>query len=221
MKQTPIHDVHNQDVLSLIPERVKRVVEVGCSSGALAREFKKIHPDAFWHGLEINSEYAEQAKRYCDETSVLDIETCNEEFFESHVDKDLWIFADVLEHLVDPWSVLKKIRGVIPEDGSVLACLPNAQHWSVILRLISGNFVYEDAGLLDRTHLRWFTRKTIIDLFVSQGFKIIEGRPRIFKLPDPKLVELLSQVAASFGMNSGEIKNDILPFQYVVRAIPV
>lgn len=91
---------------------------------------------------------------------------------------DCWIFADVLEHLYDPWQVLRRIRSQLAESGQVIACIPNAQHWGVQARLNAGLFRYEDMGLMDRTHIRWFTRTTMIDLFQSTGFKIVEGMPR-------------------------------------------
>lgn len=70
MKQTPIHEIHNDEVLKLIPSTSKKIIEIGCSSGALAREFKKNHPDTNWVGVKIDPNYAELAKRYCNETVV-------------------------------------------------------------------------------------------------------------------------------------------------------
>ena len=171
MEQTPIHEIHNPDLLRFIPVESKKLIEIGCSSGALAREFKKISPGAHYVGVEIDADYALLAQRYCDKTSVLDIEEAGEDFWQSMSDRDCWIFGDTLEHLKNPWKTLKKIHENLPDNGSIVACIPNAQHWSLQARLNIGDFRYEAEGLLDKTHLRWFTRQTIIELFDEAGFQ--------------------------------------------------
>jgi len=223
MDQTPIHDNHNPDILRLIPPDVKNVIEIGCSSGALAREFKKQSKSTNWIGIEINPTYAELAKRYCDKSLVANIDDCSETFYREFSDRDCWVFGDTLEHFRDPWSVLKNIRGVIPANGMIVACIPNAQHWSLIVRLVLGDFRYEESGLLDKTHLRWFTRQTIIELFESQGFRIVEGIPRIFNEPNrDKFLPLLVEIARASGMPAPDhVVNDSIPLQYVIRAIPI
>ncbi len=110
---------------------------------------------------------------------VGDIEHMSDEMFDSLLPSICWIFGDVLEHLYDPWSVLRRIRESMPPQASVVACIPNAQHWSVQARLNCGAFRYEDKGLMDRTHIRWFTKTTIDELFHSCGFAIVDGRGRV------------------------------------------
>lgn len=220
MKQTPVHEIHNDEVLKLIPRTSKRVIEVGCSSGALAREFKRKNPDANWVGIEIDQDYAELAKRYCDTTVVKNLDECDQGFYESYRDRDCWIFADVLEHFKDPWSVVRSIRNVIPENGSLIACIPNAQNWYVIAKLVIGDFRYEDMGLFDRTHLRWFTRQTIYELFESQGFQVAEGCARTTDVPHQEILELIGKIAGQCGSDPSVSKADATPLQYVVRAIP-
>ena len=222
MQQTPIHEYHNPDLLRLIPVQSKKIVEIGCSSGALAREFKKIAPDCFWLGVEIDSTYAEMAKRYCDKSLVLDIETAPESFWEEVKNSDCWIFGDTLEHLRDPWKILRLIRANISNMGSVVACIPNAQHWSLQARLNIGDFRYEEAGLLDKTHLRWFTRQTIIEMFDQTGFRIEAGAPRIFEDPNREVyLPIIEQMARASGADPQITVNDSLPWQYVVQAVPV
>lgn len=221
MQQTPIHDHHNPDLLSLIPVESKNLVEIGCSSGALAREFKKISTNCNWLGVEIDPMYAEMAKRYCDKSIVLDIEMAPERFWEETKNFDCWIFGDTLEHLRDPWKILSLIRGSISNTGSVVACIPNAQHWTLQAKLNIGDFRYESAGLLDRTHLRWFTRQTIIEMFDGAGFKIEAGAPRIFDEPNREIyLPIIEQMARASGVDPQVAVNDALPWQYVIRAVP-
>ena len=84
-----------------------------------------------------------------------------------------------------------------------------------------GNFRYQDSGLLDRTHLRWFTRETIIELFNEAGFKIENGKARIFEdLKINPILPIIGEIAKSHGANAEVAMKDSIPFQYVVRAIP-
>jgi SAM-dependent methyltransferase len=221
MNQTQVHDNHNPDLLSLIPKEVKKIIEVGSSSGALAREFKKIASDNHYLGLEIDQRYVSLSERYCDQVLLLDIEQADDNFWNDNADRDCWIFGDTLEHLRDPWKILKKIRSIIPTDGNIVACIPNVQHWSIQVKLNMGNFTYEDSGLLDRTHLRWFTRKTIIDMFDATDFRIVAGYPRIFNEPNKdKFLPIIEQLAKEAGGDPKVAREDALPLQYVLRAIP-
>lgn len=220
MQQTPIHELHNQDLLSLVPSSSKRLIEIGCSSGALAREFKKLAPNADYFGVEIDSNYADLAKRYCNNVVVLNIEDSDSNFWESNADRDCWIFGDTLEHLQNPWFILQKIHDILPDGGSIVACIPNAQHWSLQAKLSIGDFRYESSGLMDRTHLRWFTRQTIVELFDQAGFVIEEGLPRIFNEPQREtFLPIIGEMAKLAGANPELAIQDSLPLQYVVRAI--
>ncbi len=221
MKQTPVHEHHNPDLLRFIPKSSENLVEIGCSSGALAREFKKINPACHYLGVDIDEKYTQLANRYCDQTAAMNIEDCDDDFFADNRTRDCWIFGDTLEHFKDPWKILQKIRGVIPVHGCVVACIPNAQHWSMQVKLSIGDFRYQDSGLLDRTHLRLFTRQTMIELFSATGFKVTECAPRIFNEPArEKFLPLIGNLAQAVGFNSDTAITDALPLQYVVKAIP-
>jgi SAM-dependent methyltransferase len=220
VEQTPIHEFHNPDLLRMIPITSRNLIEIGCSSGALAREFKKQVPDANYVGIEIDAKYAELAKRFCNNTDVLNIENAGEGFWKNHSDKDCWIFGDTLEHLQNPWLILKRINEILPAGGVVVACIPNAQHWSLQARLSIGDFRYESDGLMDKTHLRWFTRQTIIEMFNQTGFLIEDGMPRIFDEPQrEKFLPTIGEMAKLAGADPQMAISDAIPLQYVIRAI--
>jgi 2-polyprenyl-3-methyl-5-hydroxy-6-metoxy-1,4-benzoquinol methylase len=222
MKQTPVNEIPNWDVLNFVPKNCRRVVEVGSSSGVLAREYKKLNPNCHYTGIEIDAEYAELSRRFCDDVLHASIENLEDSIFDSLFPTDTWIFADVLEHLVDPWRLLRRIRSRIAGEASIVACIPNVQHWSIQANICGGRFFYEDSGLLDRTHLRWFTRLTIVDLFQSTGFRIVEGGPRIFEHMNPseRVRTAIETMAKAIGADVKSSLNDALAFQWVVRAIP-
>lgn len=221
MDQTPIHDQYNPDLLRLIPTDARRVVEVGCSSGALARAYRPRNPSCDYVGIEIDPSYAETARPHCSSVVCGDIESFDDATFRSLFPSSCWIFGDVLEHLRDPWAVLRKLRSYADPDFSIVACIPNAQHWSLQVSLNAGLFRYQDQGLLDRTHLRWFTRLTMIEMFRDAGFTIVEGFPRIFNEPGrDQVLPAIRNMAASIGIDPKAAVQDALPLQYVVRAIP-
>jgi SAM-dependent methyltransferase len=221
MQQTPVHEQHNPDLLSFIPADARSLIEVGCSSGALARAFKAQSPQCHYLGIEIDPAYAELARRHCDESVSFDIESAPDSFWVEQRDRDCWIFGDTLEHLRDPWALLRRIRGVIPAHGSVVACIPNAQHWSLQARLSVGNFRYQSSGLLDRTHLRWFTRLTMIELFEQSGFKVEAIRPRVFnEAQRERFLPLIEQMAQAAGADAQQAVRDAMPMQYVFRVKP-
>ena len=223
VNQTPIlHEVPNADVLNFIPRNCKRVVEVGSSSGAMAREYKKLYAGCHYTGIEIDREYAALSRRYCDAVLHASIENLDDNTFDSLFPSDCWIFADVLEHLVDPWSLMKRIRSRVSGDVSVIACLPNAQHWTIQAKINCGHFVYEDSGLLDRTHLRWFTRLTALDLFQSTGFQVVEWTARIATdlEPDEKMRAAIKTMAEAIGGDVETAISDARAFQWVVKGVP-
>jgi len=220
MRQTPAHDCYNGDLLALIPPDCRRIVEVGCSTGALARAYRGSHPECLYIGVEIDPDYAEAARKVCSEVHAGDVESMPDAQFAEIFASDCVIFGDTLEHLRDPWRVLRRVRPLLPPGGKILACLPNAQHWSVQLRLACGLFRYEDAGLLDRTHLRWFTRITALELFQGSGYRVIGGCPRIFAEPQREaFLPAIRALAMAAGANGDQAVADALPLQYVFVAI--
>lgn len=221
MRQTPAHDLPNYDLLSVMP-MASRLVEVGCSRGALAKAYKSKYPLSHYTGIEIDAEYGALAETYCDDVKIGNFEQLIEtEGIKSIANTECWIFGDTLEHFSDPWKTLKNVRQLINDHGCVCACIPNMQHWSIQFKLNRGDLTYEDSGLLDRTHLRWFTRETICQLFIETGFHIDELKPRIFEnKSNQAAVQLIKSIATQLGHNQEQAARDCLPLQYIVRASP-
>ncbi|CCG09771.1 FkbM family methyltransferase [Pararhodospirillum photometricum] len=222
MKQTPAHAVANAEILSLVPSTARCVVEVGCMLGAMAREVRKAAPKTRFVGIDIDPDYAAQAAAFCTETHAGDIETFTPAQWEALFPSDCWIFGDCLEHLRDPWRVLRRVRRRIDPDGCLLVCVPNAQHWSVQWRLASGQFRYEDQGLMDRTHLRWFTRITMLEMFAATGWQVEQGLTRLLPAiaQQDAILQALRGLAVAGGFDPEGAVSDALPFQYVFKCVP-
>lgn len=221
MKQTPIHSNYNSDILEMMPGNLGRVVEVGCSSGSLAKAYISENPGCCYTGIEIDEEYAKVARQFCSEVMSGNIEHFDEGKFLELFPSDCWVFGDVLEHLYDPWALLKRIRPQLAQNAQIIACVPNAQHWSIQAKLNCGQLRYQDQGLLDRTHIRWFTRTTLVEMFMSSGYKIVEGAPRIFNEPNrEKILPAIRAMALASGADPQQAVNDAIPYQWVVKAVP-
>jgi trans-aconitate methyltransferase len=222
MLATPMHDVANHDLLGLVPATARRVVEVGCSSGVTGAAFLAAHPQCEYIGIEVVPEYAEAARARVSDVLVANIEAMESREFAALFPTDCWIFGDVLEHLYDPWKTLGSLQPSLSSAGCVVACIPNAQHWSLQARLASGAFRYETQGLLDRTHIRWFTRKTIVELFESSGYAIEAMSGRVFDEGERRAQSMpaIRALAAAAGEAPDVAERDAMPLQYMVRARP-
>jgi SAM-dependent methyltransferase len=222
MQSTPAHDHANPDLLAVMPS-VERVIEVGCSRGALASAYKRQHPHCHYLGIEVDANSAAVARAHCDAVMEGDIEQLLSSGALNHLQPaQCWVFGDTLEHLRDPWQTLRAIRAVLSPEGHVCACIPNMQHWSIQVRLNTGNLDYAESGLLDRTHLRWFTRTTMERLFENSGYSIERILPRIFEHPhNEAALNLVGQFAAALGHNADQARQDALPLQYVIKAAPL
>jgi len=222
MQVTPAYDAVNNELLSLVPTNARRVVDVGCMLGSLGHAVRSRAPQTEFVGLDIDPDYAAAAARHCTETFACDIEAVSPELWERLFPSDCWIFGDSLEHLRNPWQVLRRVRDGIDADGCLLVCLPNAQHWSVQRNLASGHFRYQDSGLMDRTHLRWFTRITLLEMLQITGWQVEIGITR--NLPPSAQQEVILEALRGFAVAGGfdpeQAVLDAIPFQYVFKCVP-
>jgi hypothetical protein len=221
MKQTAPTDVYNQQLFDMIPDGLQSIIEVGSGSGVLAKAIKQRSPATQYIGIELEPEYAILSSRYCDLVLTDNIETPSDELRKYIQAASALIFSDVLEHLYNPWHTLKFLRSEISNECAIYASIPNIQHWSIIFGLISGNFDYADSGLLDRTHIRFFTKKTIISLFTDCGYEIKSISPRIFNFPEQdKYLSLVKEISDQINIDTLNAVVNAAAFQYTVHAVP-
>ncbi len=162
------------DLLKCIPEKSKigRVLDVGCGDGSTASYIKQKFNAKEVIGIEKNSSLKNIAEQHLDRFIIGDIGAIDLPFEQNYF--DLIILADILEHLYDPWNVLKKLYPFLKENGTILSSIPNVQHWSILFNLLKGRWDYKSVGILDNTHIRFFTRKSIEEMFLKNDFKIEE-----------------------------------------------
>lgn len=155
-------------IAAFIPKGAS-VLDVGCGTGSITEVIEKM-TGAYVIGIEPDVERAEAARL----RGVKAFQGyLSEAFLKEHGPFQIIMFADVLEHLPNPSEVVMLAReGLIP-GGSIVASVPNVAHWSVRQELLTGNFDYQPVGIMDATHLRWFTRRSLHSFFERLGFQVV------------------------------------------------
>jgi 2-polyprenyl-3-methyl-5-hydroxy-6-metoxy-1,4-benzoquinol methylase len=148
------------------------VLDVGCAVGYIGEFLRRGSPGRWLAGIEIDPGAAEKARPHYDQVIVGSID---DPAIWSQLRRrvDAMIFGDVLEHTADPVAVLGMARPKLADDGMIAVSIPNIGHFKVRLRLLMGKFEYEDWGIMDRTHLRFFTLKTAQEMLRQAGFTVI------------------------------------------------
>ena len=207
-------------MLQLVGEN-KRVVDFGCATGYFARFLT--NKGCKVTGVEVNSQAAKSAEQYCEQVIVADLDFVSLAGILPEQTFDVAVFGDVLEHLRNPWRVLNETRKLLKPEGYVVVSIPNIAHGAIRLALLQGDFEYMELGILDNTHLRFFTRKTVETLFERCEY-FVESVERT-KLPifsgsnwipnieknkfDSKIIQEIEQ------------DEDADTLQFVIRAFPL
>ncbi len=149
----------------------KKILDVGCASGKLGAYLKK-EKNAIVVGVDISKIAIDQATKVLDETYCLNIEKDNLPFVKNSF--DIIICVDILEHLFNPRKTLKKLKHYLKNDGYFVLSIPNIANIEIRLNLLLGKFNYQRTGILDNTHIKFFTQKTAKGLVQSAGLKILK-----------------------------------------------
>lgn len=199
-----------EKVIALLDGR-KRVLDVGCSTGYLARRLRE--GGATIVGIDADERVAERAGTFCESVHIGDVETMELPFEPGSF--DAVVCADLIEHLRDPQAFLTRVRPLLRPDGRLVLSTPNIANWALRLGLLFGRFRYTEWGLLDRTHTHLFTRKTLDECLAAAGYRITKFD---FTVPVPVLsappVEALAHAI-------GRVRPSLFAYQFVVEATPV
>jgi methionine biosynthesis protein MetW len=165
------------EVQDLVPVSARRILDLGCSSGALGAALTA-RQGAEVVGIELDPAYADDARGRLDRVIEGDLETLDPDGL-GLGGFDCLIAADVLEHLRDPWAVLSAFAGVLEAGGTAVVSLPNVRYWETLTSLgLRGRWPRRDEGIFDRTHLRWFTLDDARDLVSHAGLRVTTVAPR-------------------------------------------
>jgi SAM-dependent methyltransferase len=214
------------ELLDLFVRPPRHFLDIGCGTGSTGLEARHRFPDAAIDGIEFSSSAAAIAAERLHRVHQGSVEGMDfGELGYVHGQIDGLLLADVLEHLYNPWDLLVRIRPYLARDAQIVASIPNARNLLLISELAAGNFTYEPAGLLDITHIRFFTHREILRLFAETGYAVLEVRGCL----DPR-IRPIGGVEGSINLElpSVTIKNvdaqtvsELSTIQFYVRATPL
>ena len=189
----------------------QRVLDVGCSSGYLARPLTERGCAVV--GIELDEKAAEAAREVCSKVLVGDVETMELPFPEGSF--DVVLCGDLIEHLRAPERFLARVRPLLRDDGRLVLTTPNVANWAMRLGLLAGRWRYTERGILDRTHLHLFTRGTLVETLESAGYRMVELDHTV---PVPGVgAASVERAAHTFG----RLRPSLFAYQFVVAAAPV
>jgi len=183
------YDNDRPEIFRLVDESAKVILDVGCGKGRLGANLRQAMPDRKVLGIEYNEQIAAEAEKVLNSVFVGDLQTIDLPFHANMF--DCMIFADILEHLPDPAAALRKLKPYLKPQGKVICSIPNMRHYTVILKLFLRGWEYEDWGLFDQTHLRFFSLHTMKKMLADEGFQIEKIDPRIIASRKMKFLNAL------------------------------
>jgi len=193
------------EFLDFVPASTRRLLDVGCGSGCLSGQLKERGIEVV--GVEKSEKLCSLAKERLSNVILGDIENLKLNYSEGYF--DCIMYADVLEHLIEPLNILEKHKVYLQKDGCIVASIPNVRYYKIILRLIlAGTWDYSDTGMLDRTHVRFFGLINIVELFEKAGYEIIEIKRNIIAARGFKVLNILL---------FNRLRN-FLTYQYFIKA---
>ena len=180
IKMDDYGELLREDIFRFIRQydNIDAALDVGCGFGTTNRYLKAMGCKKVY-GIDIRDSHLKIAEKYSDEIYNCDVEKMDIPFEKKSL--DYINFGDVLEHLYNPLLILKKFRETLKDDGFITVSLPNIRHFTLIIRLILGRWEYRPIGLLDETHIRFFTAREMINMFRKAGFEVVNARATLFE----------------------------------------
>jgi 2-polyprenyl-3-methyl-5-hydroxy-6-metoxy-1,4-benzoquinol methylase len=185
-----------------------RVLDVGCSSGYLSEPVAANGNTVV--GIELDPEAARGAERFCERVLVGDVTTMELPFEPGSF--DVVLLGDVIEHLREPVAALARLRPLLRPGGKLVLSTPNVANWAVRLSLLAGRWDYTDRGLLDRTHVHLFTRRSLVRAVEAAGYRVVDVD---FTVPFPGDSDALDTGARAVG----RLRPTLFAYQWVVTAV--
>lgn len=195
-------DQPRSELFPLFDHPPRRVLDVGCFTGATGQAIKQQYPGVQVLGIELNHAAAHVAAGRIDRVFERKIEELD--FIAEGIQPgsiDTVILADVLEHIYDPWDMMLRLRPWLTADAQIVASIPNSRNLLLILDLVGGRWRYEPAGLLDVTHIRFFTKQEIVRFFHETGFEVT----KMASAPDVRLNSVVGPAGTATDIDLGKM----------------
>lgn len=202
------------ELLQHVPPLVEphpAVLEAGCACGGNLLQIHSGHPDVELHGIELSEASAAVARQFA-QVDAIDVETLDQPAWEAKFDAIL--MGDILEHLRDPWQTMRNMYRITRPGGRVIISVPNVMSIHIFGNmLLGGDWTYADRGILDRTHLRFFTKKTAEELVAQAGYEVTSVESQIYPIR-PELQALRDKLVPLLGEGVGAENLDA--YQWIV-----
>ncbi|MDQ7957490.1 MAG: class I SAM-dependent methyltransferase [Pseudomonadota bacterium] len=215
----------NETVLAEIPLDARRIGELGCGAGAMARVLRSRQEIPHYVGIDVVHDQLANASQWLDVAIEVDLNAVTDWSQHVHLSQlpegsfDCWVAGDVLEHLIEPEHAIKEMFRALRPGGKTVICVPNVQNWQTFVNLVQGSWPRDDAGLFDRTHLRWFTRNDMAQFLVACGFRVEKCLGRQFgRAQGEEVLEFLEPLCGFLGVDYEAFFVDGLALQHVFVA---
>lgn len=220
MSSRPYFEIANPELPRLLKDlpRELNVLDVACGSGVHGAELKRLYGHRV-AGVDLSAASVEKAKTRLAEAYVADI-THPERYPKFGRTKfDIIVLSDILEHVPDPMDVLHRHLPLLAPGGHILISLPNIAIWNVRFALLFGRFEYQDTGTLDRTHMRFFTRRSLRQFFAEAGMEVRGSRitPGILRPFVPLIKRLYGHGSQPAGESDSSSIMDSAPYRFYMR----
>lgn len=170
-KPSGYYDNVRKEMLKYLPENSKKILDVGCGNGAFASLLKQKNQAEVW-GIELMEKEAIIAKEIVDKLFIGNCEKYINDLPDNYF--DAIYFNDVLEHLADPYSVLEDLKCKLAPNGVIISSIPNVRFFRTFSKVVFlKDWKYDDFGIMDKTHLRFFTNKSIKRMYEELGYEIL------------------------------------------------
>jgi 2-polyprenyl-3-methyl-5-hydroxy-6-metoxy-1,4-benzoquinol methylase len=207
----------NEKLLAAIPPTAHRVLELGCANGRLGEAFKGLHPGIHWTGVDRSAEALDRAAARLDRVINADLASADRTVLGEGYDSI--VIGDLLEHLPDPVHLLREISACSANDATLVCCVPNMTHISVLERLLAGDLSYDAEGLLDATHVKFLSPASTIKLFLDSGWLPNLRDSYMVGHPHQDFLRAVIAAAAQIGVPSKTAARNISIYQMIIDCI--
>jgi 2-polyprenyl-3-methyl-5-hydroxy-6-metoxy-1,4-benzoquinol methylase len=212
------YKLQRKDILEVVPTDAKTILDVGCSIGSLGRAIKE-RQSCEVTGLELNAESGDVASHFLDKVIIGNVDEIDLTHYK--IPKryfDCIIYGDVLEHCLNPWQIVQTHKDYLKDNGTVIVSFPNVRHYTLIFNLLKGDFPYRERGLHDKSHIRWFTKKTMMRLLSEANYsgKIVKRQYRLVENNIYSNFATRANYLAPYVANLLYPFRDFFVFQYII-----
>jgi SAM-dependent methyltransferase len=204
----------NERLYAAIPAAAK-VLELGCGTGRLGEQYKKAHPGAEWVGVDVSREALTVAATRLDATYCVDLDATSLDGVGAGY--DCVVMGSVLEHLKYPERLLEELKAITTSEVTLLLCVPNISHISVLERLIMGDACYDEEGLMDRRHLRFYSCSSLFKLLLDYGWLPHQQDREQARTPNMSLTEGLLKLSTELQIPLSTAVRYLITYQVIAR----